>query len=78
MGEAVEFLKAYDPVTYENNKNYFMHSIEVFSGQHLAPLELANKTEQSSFCKQIKMDEPFQVLKQDFKDNGWLKIKILH
>lgn len=75
---AVEFLKTQDPIDYNANKTYLLHSIEMFSGRQLIPLKSTDKSEQSLFCKHMATDFPFQTLKQDFKDNGWLTIKVLH
>ncbi|MCW8276799.1 hypothetical protein IMF27_14870 [Pseudomonas sp. PCH199] len=76
MQEAFEFLKKEEPELYLLKKDYFMHSIEVFSGRNIVPMDLTSQAVESGFCTRPAMKGSFQVLKQDFRDNGWQRIKI--
>lgn len=76
MQDAFAFLKKDEPEVYRWKKDYFAHSIEVFSGRNIVPVDLTSQAVQTEFCKPLAIKGPFQVLKQEFRDDGWQRIKI--
>ncbi|SDO47177.1 hypothetical protein SAMN04490202_0999 [Pseudomonas reinekei] len=76
MQEAIDFLQINRPDVYKSKRDYFMRSIEVFSGRNIVALNSQSNTEESIFCKSLNSKKPFEVLESDFRDDGWQRIKI--
>ncbi|QAY87758.1 hypothetical protein [Pseudomonas arsenicoxydans] len=58
------------------NFDYFDASIKAFSGQKYVPLELQKDFPANEICKKIPMNGSIKVLSNQFKDDGWIKIKL--
>lgn len=56
--------------------DYFDASIKAFSGQKYVPLEKQRDFPTNVVCKKLPMDGDVKVLDAQFKDNGWITIKL--
>lgn len=76
MVAVADLLKKAPPDNRVLNNGYFDNAIKAFSGQNYVPLEKQKYFPLNEVCKDLPMHGEVKVLGDQFKDNGWITIKL--
>jgi hypothetical protein len=69
-------MKSHSPGNTTLNVDYFQAAIKAFSGQKYVPLEKQRDFPANVICRKLPMDGDIKVLGNQFKDDGWITIKL--
>jgi hypothetical protein len=76
METVTETLKSYSLDNPTLDVGYFQTAIKAFSGQKYVPLEKQRDFPANVICRKLPMDGDVRVLGNQFKDDGWITIKL--
>jgi hypothetical protein len=76
MEAVTEAMKSHSPGNTTLNVDYFQAAIKAFSGQKYVPLEKQRDFPANVICRKLPMDGDIKVLGNQFKDDGWITIKL--